>query len=204
MTDEELKALVASISVDVKELTASQKELTESQKKTDAQLAKTDAQLEKTDAQLNKTIKKLDNIGVILGHYGIVQGEMTEEMVFRGLQNLFGRIGKNFEEIAQNLKRKGQAEFDIVAVNGTEVLVAEVKTKVRQDDIEKFVKERLPNFKKYFPQYKNYKILGAVGGNIFRDDLSNYAQKQGLYVIQQTGDNLELANSKDFEAKVFG
>jgi hypothetical protein len=182
MTDQELRDLVTQTTINILKIEQ--------------------AQL-KTDAQLAKTIKKLDNIGVMVGNYGLVQGEMTEEMVYRGLQKIFGDIGKNFDEIAQNLKKRGEAEFDIVAVNGTEVLVTEVKTKVRKDDIDTFTEEKLPLFKKFFPKYSEYKILGAIGGNIFKDDLSKYAQKKGLYVIQQTGDNISIMNTKDFEAKVF-
>lgn len=210
MTDQELRDLVASLAVKSDRLDAQMAKTDAQMAKTDAQMAKTNAQMARTDAQLarsdkkwEQTIKKLDNLGVMLANYGIVQGEMTEEMVYRGLQNLFGNIGKDFDEIAQNLKKKGEGEFDIVAVNGSEVLVTEVKTKVRRDDIDTFVKKRLPRFKQLFPKYQGYDILGAIGGNIFREDLENYAAKNGLYVIRQSGDNLQLANKSNFSPKVF-
>jgi hypothetical protein len=200
MNYEELSALIAQHAInaekDRNDFNRRMDRLEESQAKTDAQLAR-------TDAQLAKTIKKLDNIGVMVGRYGLIQGEMTEEMVYRGLQKLFGNIGKNFDEIAQNLKKQGQAEFDIVAVNGTEVLVTEVKTKVRKDDIDDFTEKKLPLFKTFFPKYTDYKILGAIGGTVFREDLSRYAEKKGLYVIHQAGENIKIGNTQGFTGKVF-
>ena len=189
MTDQELRNLIAENSRAIKELR-------ESQKKTDEQMKKTDEKIAKGETETKKLRK-------MLGSMGLLYGDITEEMVYRGLQNLFHAIGKDFDSITQNLKKKGEIEYDIVAVNGSEVLVTEVKGKVRKDDIDVFSQKRLPQFKKFFPQYKNYKILGAIGGSVVRADIEKYAEKNGLYVITQNGDNLSLTNKPDFKAKVF-
>ncbi|MBW1695575.1 MAG: hypothetical protein JRH18_00165 [Deltaproteobacteria bacterium] len=94
-------------------------ELRESQKRTDAQL-------QRTGALLEKTIKKLDDIGRKLGDLGLVQGEAAEDLFYRNLRQ-------------RNLRKKCVGEYDIVACNGDAVLVIEVKNKLKQRMVDRFV-----------------------------------------------------------------
>ena len=52
-------------------------------------------------------------------------------------------------------------EFDIIAVNGREVVIVEVKTTLRLRDLDHFT-EKLKMFKKVWPEYRDKKIYGAV------------------------------------------
>lgn len=134
MTDDELKALVASIAVSQKELVEKQKELVEQQKelveqqkrtdaqiaagearqaktdaqlaKTDAQLAKTDAQLAKTDAQLEKVSRKLGRLGELVGGISNNQGDIAEEFFYRSFLKNPTLGTMQFDSVSRNLNNK--------------------------------------------------------------------------------------------------
>ena len=166
---------------------------------------RTDAQLQETDKLLNKTIKKLDEIGRQLGDLGLVQGEVAEDLFYRNVRSLFKKERDMiFDDVKRNLKKRGAGEYDIVAVNGGAVLVIEVKNKLQKRMVDKFIKDRLPKFKKYFSEYRGRRIYGGMGALVVKDDVGRYAEKAGLYVLTQTVDGgAALINRKKFRAKEF-
>ncbi len=168
--------------------------------------AKTDAQLNKTDAQLNKTIKKLDEIGRQLGDLGLVQGEVAEELFYRNLKGLFNKDNHRLalRKVQRNLKRKGYGEYDLVAVDGSRVLVVEVKNKLSERMVDDFVEKKLPRFKVLFPEYADYQIIGGIGALVVKDAVGRHAEKSGLYVLTQTDDGgAALLNREGFSPRVF-
>ncbi len=64
------------------------------------------------------------------------------------------------------LRRKGNRggenyEFDIIAHNTTEIVIVEVKTPLRVKDVKKFL-DKMAKAKRWMPEYKDYRVLGAV------------------------------------------
>ena len=100
----------------------------------------------KTDEQLEKTIRKLDEIGGQLGDLGLVQGEVAEDLFYRNVSYLFKDRDITFSNIRRNIKKKGLAEYDIVAANKGAVLVIEVKNKLQKRMIDSFINKKLPKF----------------------------------------------------------
>ena len=205
---------------EMRELRESQKqtekeirELRESQKETDRMIRENQREIDKlresqkeTDRFLKEVGRKLDRIGIQLGELGIVQGEIGEELFYRNLKSMFKKRGMVFNSVRRNLrKRRDDREYDIVATNGTQVLVVEVKNKLRRRHIDLFLEERLPEFKEKFPQYKDKELLGAVGALVVKDDVARYAEKKGLFVLTQTDDGgATILNKERFKPKVFG
>jgi len=179
-------------------------ELKESQKKTDEQILELKESQKRTEENLNRTIERLDRVGRQLGDLGLVQGEVAEDLFYRNIKYLFKDRDMIFGNIKRNLKKKGAAEYDIVAVNSDVVLVVEVKNKLQKRMIDSFITKRIPTFKKAFPQYNNYKLLGGIGALVVKDEIGRYAEKSGLYVLTQTNDGgASLINRKGFQAKDF-
>jgi len=173
------------------------RELRESQAKTDEQLNRTDEQMRRTDA-------KLDRIGKQLGDLGLVQGEVAEELFFRNLRGVFRKTKMDLKKVKRNLKRKGEGEFDLVAVNGGTVLVVEVKNKLEKRMVDAFLEKKLPRFKELFPEYGKYQVVGGMGALVVKDDVGKYAEKAGLYVLTQTDEGgATLLNRKGFEPRTF-
>jgi len=224
MTDQELKALVASLAIGYKEIQEQQKhtdtklaELIEQQKKTDAQLAKTDAQLAKTDARLLKTdaaINKLEKavnklqqtvrqVTKNLGEMGNIQGDVAEDLFRRNLTHLFKEWGIRIDQVDTHLKTP-RCEYDIVGKNGREVVVLEVKNKLTSQHIQHFLLKQLPQFKQEFPMFAHYKVYGAVASLIVNRQLEQQAAKAGLFVLTQTKKGgANIANPPNFKVKTF-
>ena len=172
-------------------------ELKESQKKTDEQIL----ELKEVGEQ---TFRKLEDLGRQLGDLGIVQGQVAEDLFYRNVRYIFKERNIVLRSIRRNLKKKGAAEYDIVAVDSDSVLVIEVKNKLEKRMVDSFINKRLPKFKKVFPRYSNYKLIGGIGALVIKDDVCRYAEKSGLYVLTQTADGgAALANRKNFRAKEF-
>jgi hypothetical protein len=179
-------------------------ELKESQKKTDEQILELKESQKKTDEQLKKTVKKLDDIGAKLGEMGIVQGKIAEDLFYRNVKHVFGQKNIAFSDVRRNLKKRGVAEYDIVAVEKDTVLVVSVKNKLERYMIDSFLDEKLPNFRLVFPQYRDFRLIGGVGALVMDDGVGRYAEKKGLYVMTQNGEGgAMLANRKNFTAKEF-
>ena len=186
-------------------------ELRESQKKTDTQILelkesqkKTDEQQRKTDEQLRKTIKRIDEVSRQLGDLGLVQGEVAEDLFYRNVDNIFKPRDLRFQRVRRNVKIKGFGEYDIVAEDGSKVLVIEVKNKLEKRLVDAFIVKKLPRFKQLLPQYRDRKVLAGVGALVVKDDVGRYAEKMGLYVLTQADDGgAAIFNRKSFKPKEF-
>ena len=109
------------------------------------------------------------------------------------------------EETSTNVKggQEGRHyEFDILAVNGEEVVVVEVKTTLRPEDVTHFL-SKLERFTGWVRSYKGNRILGAVAYLKADSNVVLQAERQGLYVIRATGSSASSVNEADFRPKVF-
>ncbi len=200
----ELRASIAELKESQKKTDEQQKKTDEQQRKTDEQQRKTDEQLQKTDKQLRATIKKLDDVGNTLGNMGVIDGKVAEDLFYRNVRHAFRQKNIAFSDVRRNVKKKGIAEYDIVAVNGDRILVVEVKKKMERHMVDEFLNEKLPKFRQVFPEYRDSHLIGGVGALVMQDEIGRYAEKKGLYVLTQNGDGgAMLINRQDFMAKEF-
>ena len=93
-------------------------------------------------------------------------------------------------------------EYDILAANGEEVVVVEVKTTLRAGDVTHFL-EKLDKFTGWVPEFKGRKVLGAVAYLKVDHSVEVYAERQGLYIIRATGSSASIINQADFQPRVF-
>jgi len=218
MTDKELKELVGSLAIAQQKTDVKMVELIEQQKKTDVQLAKTDVQLAKTDEKLVELIeqhkktevglaelqKTVEQVTTRLGDMGNIQGDVAEDLFRRNIVPLLAERGIMVDNIGFNVTMPGTAEYDIVAENGKEVVVLEVKNKLSSRHIRRFLNVQLPRFKREFPVYTDYKIYGAIGSLIVSETLEQQAAGEGLFVFTQTKDGgASIANPPNFQARVW-
>ena len=169
MTDDELKALVASLAVSQKE----------------------------TDAQLKETDRKLDKVAKMLGGISTNQGDVAEDFFYNSLikDNHLGSLA--FDDVTKNMsKHRGQLqeEYDIFLTNGNAIAIIEVKYKAHLEDIGK-LERKFNNFKKLFPIYKDYKLYGAMASFYFNEETKDELLKQGYFVVERSADLLKAENS---------
>ncbi|MDM8567210.1 DUF3782 domain-containing protein [Candidatus Halobeggiatoa sp. HSG11] len=211
MTDEELKELVASLAI-------SQQRNEIQFARTDAQLAKTDIQLEKTDGKLAKLIEQhekteagllqlqkiVEKVTTKLGDLGNIQGSIAEDLFRRNIVQLLAERGIKVKNVGFHVTMPGTSEYDIVAENGKEVVVMEVKNKLSSRHIRRFLNVQLAKFKREFPIYANYKIYGAIGSLIVSEAIEKQAIEEGLFVFTQSKNGgASIVNPIEFEAKTW-
>ncbi len=183
-TDRYIKNISAELRASQQELRTSQQELRTSQQETDKQMKETD--------------KK---INAIIGDFGNRWGKLGENLVKGSLVQRLKERGIEVERVIANAKNS-ETEFDIIAVNGKEVVVVEVKATLDPADVREFT-EDIKNFKVWWPEFKNKTIYGAMAFLIKANrQASSLAEKQGFFVIEATGDVI-IQNKKDFKPKIF-
>ena len=127
-------------------------------------------------------------------------GQFVENLVEPAVLRLFQERGIEVQETYRRMKssRPGsQMEIDIFAVDGDVAVAIEVKSRLSQRDIDEFI-AKLGRFRTAFPHYQDYRIFGAVAGIELDAGCDLYAYRQGLFVIQQTGDTVAIANDQAF------
>ncbi len=214
--DQELRDLFKDIAERHKETDKLIKETSEQQKKTDEQMKKTDAKLDKlterysqistnqektdeqqkkTDEQMKKTDARLDKLAKIYGGVSQNQGDAVEEFFFNTLKGkkrignmVFDTIQKNMRVDGKNLK----GEYDIVLYNGSSVAIIETKYKAHIIDIENLREKKIPNFRKLFPFFDNYKIFAGIAGFHINDDVVKKAEEYGFFVLKRKGKIVEF------------
>ena len=150
-------------------------------------------------AHLEKRTRELNEL--FTGPWGkliesLVKGDLVRLLNERNIQ-VMGLAQENFR------RRNGEEyEVDIIAVNGREVVVVEVKTTLKNQHLDHFI-EKLGMFKDIFPEYKDKVIYGAIAYLKANEGSHNKAEKEGLFVIRATGNSATLANKKKFSPKVF-
>ena len=189
----ELRASQKETSQQIKELRVSQKELQSSQKELQSSQKETDKQLKKTDSRFNTQWGKLIE--------SLVEGKLVEILKSRKIEvrQTSQRTEVSYTKKDGQIQRK---EFDILAVNGSEVVAVEVKTVLTPDKVNYFLKA-MEHFKKYFPDYKLKMVYGAVAYLRSESEAHLFAEKQGLFVIRATGDSANIINQKGFKPKTF-
>lgn len=197
MTDDELKALVASLAIDSKNLREAQKATDEQIKATDEQIKATGEQIKATGEQMKRTDEKLERMGIMLGNIGQNQGDVAEDFFFQSLikDNHLGGI--RFDDVAKNMeKHRGQIqeEYDLVMTNGDAIGIVEVKYKAHENDLDK-LDRKMKHFKKLFPIYQNYKQYGAIASFHINDKAKKEALRRGYFVLQRSGDLVHTESS---------
>ena len=156
--------------------------------------------IRKRQKETNRQMKKL--AGLFTSQWGklmesLVEGDLVPLLQARGIsvQSTHPRVRG---------RRNGEHyEFDILAGNGEEMVVVEVKTTLKVDDVKQFL-DKLKKFTEYEPVYQGKQIYGAVAYLRTEQDSELYAERQGLYVIRATGNSASIINTEDFRPRVFG
>jgi chromosome segregation ATPase len=207
--------------------------LKESQKKTDEQLKKTDEQIKKTNEEIRKTNKELRKTSMELRNLIGIQREttrrlddtvsrFTEGLLQPSAEKFFMDLGVNVLEIHKRTSRmkkspsRERLEVDILCLGNVEkknglgleigkkvAFVIEAKSNLAEEYIKPFVNKQIKRFKEFFTEYRDYVIIGGIGGINVEEDAKERAEEEGLYVFYPSDDNLIVINSPEFKPKIW-
>ena len=150
--------------------------------------------------EIDQRLKEL--AGLFTSQWGalmesLVEGDLVPLLQDRGItvQSTHTRM--------QGRRNGEHYEFDILAGNGEEIVVVEVKTTLRAEDVAHFL-GKLGKFTEYEPVYQGKKVYGAVAYLRAEQDSELYAEREGLFVIRATGNSASIINDADFRPRIFG
>jgi len=166
---------------------------------------RTDQQIEKTSQEIKRLAVQVAQTNKQIGGLTSRWGEFVENLIKPAAARLFQEKGIDVHLTALRVTGqddKGSIEIDILVENTTEVVAIEVKSHLEVRDVKQFL-QTLERFKKAFPKHKNDKLYGAVAGIKIDERVNEYAIQEGLFLIQPTGDSVIIANSHNFEPKIW-
>ncbi|TVQ95425.1 MAG: DUF3782 domain-containing protein [Desulfovibrionales bacterium] len=187
---------------DVKELFA---ETTRQFQETDRKFQETDKKFQDTDKKFQDTDKKFGELRRLISQLGSRLGDFVEEMVRPAAVRLFHERGVDVRQIFQNVTRYDDQgrfvmEIDLLAVDTNTAVAIECKSHCSVEDVKEHI-ERLHKFKDCFPQYAGFQLYGAMAAMVMPDDVARFAYRQGLYVLAQSGNTIQIRNDSAFHPK---
>jgi hypothetical protein len=171
----------------------------------DRRAAEADRRAAEADRRLEKLEKTVANTTKAVNSLTTRWGRFVEELVEPATIRLFREKGIDVKETYSRarVKRQGLAmEIDILAVDETELVAVECKSRLSKDDVDEFI-EKLTRFKQAFIHYQDYQVYGAVAGIEIDQGVDLYAYRRGLFVIKPAGNTVEIANDPQFQASIW-
>jgi hypothetical protein len=169
---------------------------------TDRKFQETKLAMKESFAETDQLIKRLSKN---LGDLGNRLGEFVEHSVAPAVVRLFQLQGVAVHEVHPGVEanRDGEGiEIDLLVVNDGSLVAVECKSKLTQEHVDEHLK-RMEKLKRLLPAYGNHRALGAVAAMVMSESVKNYALSQGLYVLYQNGENVEVSNPAGFMPKVW-
>ena len=169
----------------------SRKEAAERQKEYERKTEETRRFIREVSEQQKETYRKL-------GELGNRFGELAEHLVAPGIVDKFNALGFNFSDVSRDheikdpVTKKFLAEIDIMLENGDIVIAVEVKSKLKNPDVDKHLTRMEVLRRRADRRGDNRKYRGAIATAILTNEARSYAHKAGLYVLEQSGDTMKL------------
>jgi hypothetical protein len=176
----------------------------ESQAEFDRSKAESQAEFDRSKAEFDRRIAKSERIAAqaneAVNNLSSRWGRFVENLVAPAALRLFQERGILVERTCQRMKApRGQQnlEIDIFAVNHDVAIVIEVKSRLTQDHVRKFL-NTLEIFKSVFTEYAHHQLYGTMAAIEIDGDVDKYAENQGLFIIQQSGDSVCISTDRSF------
>jgi len=172
---------------------------------TDRQFKETDKKFQETDRKIQETDRIVKNLSKNLGNLGNRLGEFVEHMVAPAVVRLFQSQGIEVHEVHPGVaaNRNGEGiEIDLLVVNDGILVAVECKSKLSEEHVDEHV-IRMEKLKRLLPSYQHYQALGAVAAMVITDSVREYAHRQGLYVLYQNGEGIEVSLPDSFSPRTW-
>ncbi|MEA3228768.1 MAG: hypothetical protein U9P38_06835 [Campylobacterota bacterium] len=151
------------------------------------------------EASQEKSDRRLDKVAKLVGNISNNQGDIAEEFFYNSLASNPTLAGINYDFADKNVTRHRQGvqdEYDILLINGKDIAILEVKYKAHSTDIEKLTHKKYENFKKLYPEYKNYNHHLGLASFYISEDVKEEASKNSVILLQRKGDLIEVTPPK--------
>ena len=182
------------------------KEVSLGQRELDRLIKKARLENDRRERETDRKIQENDRlIKAIDGRFGNQWGELIEALIEGSLLQLLNERSIRVNRAIPNYKGefKGKKkEFDLIAVNGGEIVVIETKSHLSQKKTDQFL-DTMREFKEHCPEFGALRVYAGMACLKGKEEVFSYAESRGLFVIRVSGRNAVLMNHKAFEPKAF-
>ncbi|MDR0707216.1 MAG: hypothetical protein LBF60_04990 [Treponema sp.] len=211
LTFERVWATIERIAERHGELAERHRELAERHEETDRFLKESKAETDRTIKELaeqhketDRTITKMNrDLNQAIGKLGNRFGELIERLVSPNLLEKFNALGFAFTKINTRVEYKAPktgvtlAEVDALLENDGCALAVEIKADPSIEDA-KSHERRMETLRRYADAHGDKRgYIGAIAGGIVSEEVKSYALKRGFYVLEQSGDTMNIAATPD-------
>ena len=135
----------------------------------------------------------------------LYEGDLTKLFKQQGIRIV--RMGKSHKGVVSYTDEHGIEQttpcgVGIIAENDEVVVVVKDRLTLRVSDVDEFL-WTLPKITQFLPEHSGKKMYGVVAYLQSKDSAEVYAEKQGLFVINASGDSSQIINAEGFKAKDF-
>jgi Holliday junction resolvase-like predicted endonuclease len=176
------------------------RQVAESQRETERLLKEQSLEADRRFREGDRKLNKLE--ALFTSQWGklmesLVEGDLVEMLNQRGIE-----VASTTSRLKGKLANGHNYEFDIIAHNGEAIVVVEVKTTLRPQDVHHFL-ERLGQFKDWVPHYAEKRVHGAVAWLTADAGAEDMAINRGLFSIRATGHSASIQNEATFTPRVW-
>ncbi|MCP4695982.1 MAG: hypothetical protein GY862_03900 [Gammaproteobacteria bacterium] len=157
---------------------------------------------QETERQFRQTDRKLNKLERL---FNSQWGKLVECLVEGALIKVFNERGIPIQHTvarAHGVYEGNPWELDIIAKNGHEVIIVEVKTTLRPDDVKNFL-TKLKRVKQWMSEYAGNTVYGAMAWITADAGAEKMTQNQGLFCIKAVGDSARIENEADFTPRAY-
>ncbi|MDR2786115.1 MAG: hypothetical protein LBB83_09410 [Treponema sp.] len=173
---------------------------------TDRKMQETDRKMQETDRLMQETARRMQETDRKISKLGSRIGDLVEELIVPNIMEKFNKLGYVFGKVAPNVRYRDLrgayiTEVDILLENGDTALAVEVKTTLTDSDVRDHI-ARMEKLRRYADEHQDRrKLLGAVAGAIASEEVKAFAVKNGFFVLEQSGDTVQISVPKDFKPR---
>ena len=172
---------------------------------TDRKFQETEHLIQEVDQQIKEVNKQIKEVNKQIGNLGGKWGRFVENMVAPACETLFISRGIPVHQVSQRVKKRldnKTLEIDVLVTNENHVLVVEVKSSLGVDNVKELIQD-LKEFRQFFPEYNQKQLYGAVAGIEIEEGADKYAYRQGLFVLAQSGETVNILNDEQFQPQAW-
>jgi predicted AAA+ superfamily ATPase len=171
-----------------------------------AMFAETDRKFAESAEQLTRLEKTVERVSNNVGGLNGSIGELVETLIAPHLAEKFDAWNYNLKRIFHRVyiyddTNSQRGEIDILLSNTTVCMAVEVKRWLEKtEQVDDHIK-RMQLIRKYPPaEAKGKGLLGAIAGAVVTPQAREKKEKNGFFVLELTGDDVQLLQDiKDFQ-----
>ena len=161
-----------------------------------------DRRMQKTERIARKASKSVSKLGNRIGD--IIENMVGGNALIRKFKKLDYKIERHSRNVCfgHGLPKEMRGEVDLLLEDGNIAILIEVKTTLQTADVRTHI-ERLEKYRRVADvKGDKRRFIGAVAGAVVEGEAQEFAHENGMYVIVQTGEAVEIVQTPEgFQTK---